>query len=106
MVDCDFQPRSGLRIEPTAQAVGISEQRTSPGGAKDRLSYNLVTQAPAVGPYLRFLARKRNCALDRSRPGIARDRETHRPWLIAISSRGAALRIEPTAQAVEISEQR
>src|SRR5580693_4553295 len=35
---CHFQPQSGARMQPTAQAVGKSARYPSPNGAKDWLS--------------------------------------------------------------------
>jgi hypothetical protein len=35
----NIRPRSGERMQPTAQAVGIEMLITSPGGAKQKFSY-------------------------------------------------------------------
>jgi cytochrome c-type biogenesis protein CcmH/NrfF len=37
----DFQPRSGVRLQPTAQAVGRRIKRSSPGGAKEKHSRSM-----------------------------------------------------------------
>ena len=41
--DRQYQPQSGERFQPTAQAVGWNGKPQSPNGAKDRLRHSLET---------------------------------------------------------------
>jgi hypothetical protein len=43
-----YEPRSGVRMQPTARAVGRSGKQTSPSGAKDQFSRAHFTAAPYI----------------------------------------------------------
>jgi hypothetical protein len=98
------KPRSGARMQPTAQAVGKEAAEASPDGVKEMLGATPLKADVFVGQRIYAIPDSRNWRPPHKHPELEAARLRQRPRLprMSVGKPRSGARMQPTAQAVGI----